>query len=309
LSPKNQNNKDANKSNNKTNDPVLAAFQFTIFSVPISETWISTMPSIFDGLDEVCDKWLGVDASWQGKPPHYPHKTTLQQLCQNGWGDLCGQQLMKDLYNQILKNWAGGPCTGQENWRFEKQPNLNETSPMPEVALERTITRISDANWVNQVPVASGINGIRGSNDIDLIFRTGASFTFIELKVASNHPLYAAFQIVKYGMVYIFSRIHTKQLGYQMKNKELLRANEVRLQVLAPPAFYAAESIKWLRSLELCLNNGLEVFAQKELQIPMSFNFFVFPTTFAWNPACHEDLEVRKNLLWALHNTTPLDGH
>lgn len=267
------------------------------------------MPSIFDGLDEVCDKWLGVDASWQGKPPHYKRKINLQQLCQNGWGDLCGQHLMENLYNQILKNWTGCPCNGKQNWRFEKRPHLGKSNHRPEVTLEKTITRITDDNWVNQVPTASGVDSTGGKHCIDLIHRDRGVFTFIELKVKSDHPLYAAFEIIKYGMVYIFSRIHTEQLGYQVKNKELLRANEVRLQVLAPPAFYAAESIKWLRSLELCLNNGLEVFAQKELQIPMSFNFFVFPTSFAWNPAGHEDLEVRKNLLWALHNTTPLDGH
>lgn len=267
------------------------------------------MSSIFDGLDEVCARWLGVDASWQGKPPHYQHKTTLQRLCQNGWGDLSGQQLMEDLYGQILKNWTGGPCTGKENWRFEKQLNLAEWNLSPEVTLERTITGISDANWVNQVPVASGVDGTAGHHDIDLIHRSGASFTFIELKVADkNGPLFAAFEIIKYGMVYVFSRVHAEQLGYKVKNKELLRASDVRLQVLAPVAFYEAEFIEWLRSLEQCLNNGLGAFAQKELQIPMSFNFFVFPTAFAWNPASHEDLGVQKNLLWALHKTTPLGG-
>lgn len=105
------------------------------------------MPSILEGLDEICDQWLGVDKSWPGtKPPRYPNKATLQRLCENGWGDLCGQHLMWNLYGKIALNWSGRPCSGLQNWRFKKQLKLTERNPSPEVTLERTIVRITDDN-------------------------------------------------------------------------------------------------------------------------------------------------------------------
>ncbi len=264
------------------------------------------MASILSGLGEICDLWLGVDASWPGKPSRYRHMATFQRLCQNPWGGLSGQRLIEDLYSRISKNWSGGPCRGRENWRFKKQLKMTETNPSEEVTLERTIARITDDNWVNQVPIASGIDGTRGSHNVDLIHRSGAKFSFIELKVESNHPLFAAFEIVEYGMVYVFSRIHASKLGHQAENLELLRATEVRLQVLAPHAFYDAASIDWLRRLEHCLNTGLEQVGQDLLQVPIGFGFSVFPRSFTWASANHQDITVRRDLLWALHNRTPL---
>jgi hypothetical protein len=65
------------------------------------------MPSILNGLGEICDLWLGVDASWPGeKPPRYANKATFQRLCQNGWGVLSGLQLMSELYDTEQKNSA-----------------------------------------------------------------------------------------------------------------------------------------------------------------------------------------------------------
>jgi len=259
--------------------------------------------SLFDGLGAICDRWLGVDDAWEGQPPRYPHLANFQLLYRNGWGGWNGERLMWDLYGQISMNWSGGPCVGQENWRFEKQLNLGPNNLNQEVTLERTITLITDENWVNQVPIASGVDDTGSHYAIDLLHRSGSQFTFIELKVEANHPLYAAIQIIQYGLVYVFSRIHADQLGYQMMNTALLRAGEVRLQVLAPATYYnPPASIAWLLQLENSLNTGLEQFARKVLQIPMGFMFRVFPTDFLWVPAQHMEPEVRKDLLWALHN-------
>ncbi len=266
------------------------------------------MPSILNGLDEICDSWLGIDASWKGdREPRYKDKANLQRLCQYGWGGQSGPQLMNELYGKISKNWSSGPCTGRENWRFKKQLKLTDGNPSQEVSLERTIARITDDNWVNQVPIASGIDGTRGAHNIDLVHRSGAGFTFIELKVASNHPLFAAFEIVKYGMVYVFSRIHADKLGYQVKKLEMLRATGVQLQVLAPDPYYTTSSIDWFRSLEECLNTGLEKFARQEIEIPMGFSFSVFPNDFTWDSTRQKEIEARRNLLWALHNRRSLN--
>ena len=112
-------------------------------------------------------------------------------------------------------------------------------------------------------------------------------------------------------MVYVFSRFQAETLGYDVSGMELLRASTVRLQVLAPIAFYGKGAgrpedvpvhIQWLRRLEHCLNIGLSQFAQKVLRITMGFDFSVFPNDFEWNVADREGPEVPEKLLRALHN-------
>lgn len=92
-----------------------------------------------------------------------------------------------------------------ENWRFDKRTSFREENLSPETLLERTISRVVDENWANQVPVDSGL--VAGSAHwIDLVFRAGTAFSLIELKDESNTPLSAAIQVVRYGLVHAFTR-------------------------------------------------------------------------------------------------------
>jgi hypothetical protein len=263
------------------------------------------MAKIFKRLDERCDQWLGIDATWRGNAPRYRYKSTIQRLCRNGWDPLDGECLMWTLYAQICRTWSGTPGRSKQNWRFTKQLNLAPGNMGPEVCLERTIAQITDENWVNQVPTASGVDDT-GPHDLDLIHRRDTGYAFIELKVDFNIPLYAAFQIVQYAMVYFFSRCHAVTLGYDPNALEILRATRVDLAVLAPSEFFPAGYLEWLRRLESVLNSGLENFARKVQHVPSTFRFEVFPDWFAWNAENREQERVRNDVLQALHERHPL---
>lgn len=259
------------------------------------------MPSIFEGLNQICDEWLGIDSSWPGETePRYEHKECLQRLCRERERELDGPALVESLSNRIRENWSGARCRSAENWRFAKQTNLGEENIRPEVSLERTIAEITDENWVNQVPTASGVDG-SGAHHLDLIHRRGRDFTFVELKVAANNPVSAALQIVKYGLVYAFSCNNAAKLGYEMDRLEILQAKQVALTVLAPRSYYPQACHDWLRGFESALNSGLATVAQNIQHVPTSFRFEAFPEWFAWKPADCRDESARKDLLWALH--------
>jgi hypothetical protein len=135
---------------------------------------------------------------------------------------------------------------------------------------------------VNQVPTASGVVGSGGRHrNLDLIHRTApGEYEFIELKVGSDTPLYAAMEAVSYGLIYLCSRLNCEALGYAPANM-LLSASRVELKVLAPALFY----IRCRRPDELCalqgkLDSGLRrlVASAERLQgLDMSFSFEAFP--------------------------------
>ena len=259
------------------------------------------MPSIFEGLNQICDQWLSIDSSWPGTTePRYEHTASHQRLCREGWRGLDGQALIERLYHGILANWSGTRCRSEENWRFEKQTTLGLDNRRPEVPLERTIAQITDENWVNQVPTASGVDN-SGAHHLDLIHRRGLDFTLIELKVAANNPVSAALQLVKYGLVHAFSCNHAAELGYDMERLEILRAKQVALTVLAPYSYYPQECHDWLQGFESALNSGLATVARDVQHVPTSFRFEAFPEWFVWKPENCCDESARKDLLWALH--------
>jgi len=107
-----------------------------------------------------------------------------------------------------------------------------------------------------------------GRRAIDLGHDRGDGvFEFIELKYGSakrnfgsDHPLYAAFEILKYGL--LFAHARNNQLIEDAK--PLSKATTIHLQVLAPAGYYEfrtrgrdGEEAFNLRWLESAINNGL----------------------------------------------------
>ena len=143
----------------------------------------------------------------------------------------------------------------RENWRWPHPITaLAECNTSAEVRLERNFIRASERrrlasedeyHWANQVPVASGIgNAFSRRRGIDLVQRRRANaFDFIELKIASDDPLSAARQIIEYGFLWLISRKNRIECDY---SGALIAADDVRLCVLAPRAYYA-------RTLDKCL--------------------------------------------------------
>ncbi len=201
---------------------------------------------------------------------------------------------LNQIYNLIKGNWDKGPAHSKHLWRWKPNPKCADTRKGDEVKLERAIINLQIGNlkpeectWANQVPTSSGLANSRQDRhrNIDLIRRHSRSeYDFIELKVADKHPLYAAMEILCYGLLYVFCREKKAELKIENdNNKDLLRANTVHLCVLAPATFYDDCRVEWLSEFETLLSDGIRQFAdQKEHGLKMDFRFDQFSTNFPW---------------------------
>jgi hypothetical protein len=99
--------------------------------------------------------------------------------------------------------------------------------------------------------------------------------------VESNNPLYAAMEILQYGVLYIFAR-RNKRIKDAAKEKRLLEATTIHLKVLAPCVYYARCELSWL---EKEINSGLEKFLVEQIPgFKMDFQFQAFPPYFSLKP-------------------------
>jgi hypothetical protein len=250
----------------------------------------STTLSIFDGVDALIDSALhltGDAASGRtaiGKAPHHGHSLSCQRLSKNPPVDFNAAALVTNLYEKIGGNWDTSIYHkgSEENWRFDKQKRIAEKNRSPEVRLERMIVNARHGllpdpdSWVNQVPVASGLVSVTADRSckIDLVHECGNNtYEFIELKVRrdTNTPLYAAMEILKYGVVYVFCRHDTRVPQSIFKNRKLLEADRIQLRVLAPARYYDNYDLSWL---EMSLNEGIATFrTEQQLSFEMDFKF------------------------------------
>ena len=243
--------------------------------------------SILNGTDSVIDEWLALDGRWNGSPPRYKHKSTIQRLSDASERpeNLNGGELVSRLLEKISDNWTNRQDKDRrpssENWRFNKQPSFNPSSRSLEKTLEKSIVVVTENDWANQVPIASGlVSRGEGKRAIDLVhLKANNCFEFIELKTdeKSGGPLLAAMEILLYGLVYVFSRQHREELGYGPKAM-LLGADSVELQVLAPAGYYEGYQLGWL---ENSLAKGLAQLSGST-EFGLSFKFRTFPKNFEW---------------------------
>jgi hypothetical protein len=246
--------------------------------------------SIFAEVNDKIDKILRLT---KGSPPKFGHKAASDQLTKQG-NMKVGVELVREIYDQIELNWAKSkkPRPAEELWVPRRLPEWSVEWRSAEVPLERSAVALfkfydvlrerlddkpnPDLTWFNQIPVASGIVSQReGRNAIDLVCRTArGAYDFVELKFpkrsgSSETPLNAAVEILKNGVLYLFTRRHLAdlerqgyrpQLGKDQKlsgidAREILEANRVTLCVLAPRYFYDAYDLAWLEDE---LNQGLK---------------------------------------------------
>ena len=130
--------------------------------------------------------------------------------------------------------------------------------------------------WANQIPVASGVMGPDKDKTmaIDLAHRCQGhrhkrGYTLIELKIESNTPLYAAFEILLYGRLLTFSR--SGKLRYGIVGRPILVADYIHLRVLAPLEYYHSYKLDWL---ERDLSRSIGRFARKKADVGMDFSFW-----------------------------------
>ena len=248
--------------------------------------------SILKDVGAVIDDALGLKNCGIGKEPHYRHKTSCRKLSILAPHAFDATALIEKIYAQVESNWKEGanykPST--ENWRFELRTNIDTSNEDPEIKLERAIvsTQIqSHENWANQTPTSSGFVGSRSDNhrNIDLIHRCrDGAYEFIELKVESDTPLYAAMEILQNAVLYIFSRENERKMEWGSEKQQLLHgAKVIHLKVLAPCSYYDGYKFDWLEE-SIC--DGLKAFlAGRTPKLQMDFRFDAFPPWFSSNHA------------------------
>ena len=170
-------------------------------------------------------------------------------------------------------------------------PTIAAHNQSPEKTLEKAIVTLEPPGiWANQVPTASGLyEGHRDRHrNIDLVQRSApGEYAFIELKVGSDTPSYAAMEVLQYAALYTFARRH--YTDDECVQHALLQAETIHLRVLAPRSFYGKEPID---GLERSITEGLAAFcAPESCAWMMDFAFLAFPTGFVW-PCGAEELQT-----------------
>ena len=244
--------------------------------------------SILKDIGKIIDEALGLKNCGIGKEPHYKHKTSCRKLSELARPTFDASALIKKIYDKVEFNWSEGAnySPSKENWRFESRRNIDESNGDPEIKLERAIVSTQPqppTNWANQTPTSSGFvgQGADKHRNIDLIHRCeDGAYEFIELKVNSGTPLYAAMEILQNAVLYIFSRENERKMEWGSAKQKLLReATVIHLRVLAPYSYYEGYNLNWL---EVNICNGLKAFlAGRMPKLQMDFRFDAFPPWFS----------------------------
>jgi hypothetical protein len=228
---------------------------------------------IFRGTDKIIFSFLGL-----GPNQCLKHESVSQSLGDPGKDFLA---LLSELCACIEANrvpWKSRPPS-RENWRCKRNTELDDRNVSLEVLLERAVARLSTANWSNQVPVASGLidHQLDKRAAIDLVELTDERARFVELKWQSDTPAFAAFEVLRYGLAYLFCRVNAAEFGYT--DRPLMRVGRVDLQVIAPTTFYQKHDLGWL---DQSLNRALGEFSFQKTsgQLAMGFEFLAMPPDF-----------------------------
>ena len=231
--------------------------------------------SILAGIGNLVDDWLKIEA--KGQAPHYRHRSAALELtCRNE--PVVGTMVfLEACIARIHSNWLAAIDTGyskpsRENWRWKRHANLFAENKSPEIILERSIVSACGDGWSNQMPTASGLVGPSSDKRaaVDLVYRSDSGrYSLIELKVDSDNPLFAAVEILLYGLLFVWSRDNQEKLGYDFEVQPVLAATSVTLSVLAPISYYHDYD---LTSLNTALNNGLIEIGEKK-GVPLDFEY------------------------------------
>ena len=250
----------------------------------MAERGNSPVASIFDGTVEIICKALGLPARQKLEEI----STDLKKLGKLSDTDLpprFTEEIVSSLFKQIEGNWRGRfPSPKNCNCRLRRRTGIRDKNYSLEKVLEYAIATLAELRdlpeWHNQIPVASGLVGQYSDRhaNIDLVRMHGNNTAeLIELKWKSDTPLYALFQILRYGLALLFSRINAEKFGYRGR---LIEAPVVKLAVLAPSQYYDGYDCRKYADV---VNNGLQLLLRllrdTHSDLPeMSFRFLRFPS-------------------------------
>ncbi len=235
--------------------------------VSLIDSVVSSMPaSLIDGVFELAASRLGV--------ANVRHRSALLHL-----KPFNGVSFVNATCEAVRRNYqqsgaAAKKDQSSENWRWHRpQPQIGERNRSPEVVVERAVAAacvtLGRTDWSNQIPVASGLvaDGRDGRRAIDLVRRVGDHhFHLIELKVASDTPLYAAVEVLGYAFLWLIGRNDRP-----LRPSALLEASQLNLRVLAPAEFYAPFQ---LQDVEASIDAGVRSLGE-QYGVSLSFRFDV----------------------------------
>jgi hypothetical protein len=179
---------------------------------------------------------------------------------------------------------ASTPKGSSQNFRWHKpQLAISPHNTSLEVSLERALMRAcaeqGRTDWSNQVPLVSGISGSHAGKRraVDLVRRCGdGCFEFVEMKVASNTPLFATMEVLQYGLLWLLSRRDSHLLDYA--GREMIEATAIDLSILAPRPFFTPFAS---RTVSAAIGQGLEVLGRR-FGVSMRYSQYAFSRDFSW---------------------------
>ena len=191
--------------------------------------------------------------------------------------------LVFEMYAQIERNWSGR-VPSNSNWRLRRPTNLNPNNRSPEVLLERAIVILSERGlldgWYNQMPIASGlldeVSDKRAA--VDWVHMSDDCLELVELKWTSDTPLYAIFEILRYGLAYLFCYTHKEAFGFQ--DLPPMNVSQVKLTTLAPKTYYSYCDLRLLSSAIHSAINSLYL-EKSDGILSCQFTCSSFPIDFA----------------------------
>ena len=141
-------------------------------------------------------------------------------------------------------------------------------------------------DWFNQCPIATGIADPRidSKRSVDLVHLSEDTLRLAGLKWnRGDTPPLALFEVLEYGLAYLLARLHRRELNLEARPFMQDCVRHVRLEVVAPRAFYDGSSHGDLFSQ---MHNALARFAnaQTNAEWSMSLQALVFPDSFGTVP-------------------------
>jgi hypothetical protein len=265
------------------------------------------MKTIFEGADSLILEALSLGAGKSLK-----QKSTCAALIASPDFASRIDSLVSALFSQIERNWVDRNPSLM-NWKLRRQTEINPINKSPEILLERAITILAERGllpeWYNQLPIASGLLDDKSDKRaaVDLVRLNGNCAELIELKWASDTPTYAAFEILRYGLAFLFCR--KMQERFQYHDYPLMKLERISLRVLAPCEYYGTSDLAFLQNT---MGIAVERLFREQGALFGDFLFLSFPPQFRLpfrtgaEVAALKDLPIEAapiaNLLGAINN-------
>ena len=248
---------------------------------------------LFAGVDEAICSVLGLEDKKQLK-----QRTTYRKVaCRRVPPDVL-VDLVRLLYGLVSTNLAnlGGHKPSPKNWRWEPKFIIADCNDSSEVVLERAIALLAKreplaekrgplAEWSNQIPAASGLVDPRLDKRaaVDLARIVKDRLDLYELKWKSDTPIYAAFEILRYGLAYLLYRVNRANFG--CADLDTMKVSALGLNVLAPLRYYERKHID-LTWLQAGLDAGIRTVSQEQVRLGFiaSFQFLELPKELSVEP-------------------------